>query len=184
MENVTESLKKLYVAFGGNADDIVTLTNITDVSNAIATLLGGEGDGASIVEAIENIVPVVPTGGTLDSLISREIVRITNNSITNIGQHTFSSCIHLEFADFANVTNIDAYAFLACSNLRTLVLRKNLVVQIVTTPSTLASFNDTPIANGTGYVYVPDNLVNTYKAHDRWSTYAAQIKPISELEEE
>ena len=31
------------------------------------------------------------------------------------------------------------------------------------------------------YFYVPDNLVNDYKAATNWSTYADQIRPISEL---
>lgn len=41
----------------------------------------------------------------------------------------------------------------------------------------------TPIANGTGYIYVPDNLVDSYKAASNWSTYASQIKPLSEYVE-
>ena len=31
------------------------------------------------------------------------------------------------------------------------------------------------------YFYVPDNLVDSYKAATNWSTYASQIRPISEL---
>lgn len=45
------------------------------------------------------------------------------------------------------------------------------------------AFVGTPIAKGTGYVYVPDDLVDTYKTATNWVTYADQIKPISELEE-
>lgn len=183
METIVEALKNLYVAFGGDADDVTTLANITDVSNAIATLLGGEDNAISIAEAIKNIVPVVPasSGDALDSLINREIVRITNNGVTSIGQYTFSNCIELEFADFANVISIESYAFSGCSKLTTLVLRKNSIAQI---SQVIHPFNNTPIADGTGYIYVPDNLVDAYKRHDQWSTYATQIKPISELEEE
>lgn len=45
------------------------------------------------------------------------------------------------------------------------------------------AFNNTPIASGTGYVYVPDALVDSYKSATNWVTFADQIKPISELEE-
>lgn len=45
-------------------------------------------------------------------------------------------------------------------------------------------FTKTPIANGTGYIYVPDDLVDTVKALKGWSTYADQIKPLSEYVEE
>ena len=43
MENITEALKNLYTAFGGNADDVETATNIADVINAIATYIGKGG---------------------------------------------------------------------------------------------------------------------------------------------
>lgn len=56
--NITDSLKELYVAFGGNADDVATLSNITDILNAIATLFNGEGTATSISEAIQNISTV------------------------------------------------------------------------------------------------------------------------------
>lgn len=45
------------------------------------------------------------------------------------------------------------------------------------------AFNSTPIANGTGYIYVPDALVNDYKKATNWSVYANQIKPLSEYVE-
>ena len=35
-----------------------------------------------------------------------------------------------------------------------------------------------------GYIYVPDDMVDTLKADSRWSTYATQIKPLSELPED
>ena len=41
-------------------------------------------------------------------------------------------------------------------------------------------FDNTPIASGTGYIYVSDNLVDTYKAATNWSAYASQIVAISE----
>lgn len=39
----------------------------------------------------------------------------------------------------------------------------------------------TTIKKGTGYVYVPDDMVDTYKSATNWSTYASQIKGMSEL---
>ena len=42
------------------------------------------------------------------------------------------------------------------------------------------SFNSTPIANGLGYIYVPSNLVDTYKSATNWSNYASQIVAIGE----
>ena len=42
---------------------------------------------------------------------------------------------------------------------------------------------NTPIAKGTGYIYVPDALVNDYKKATNWSVFANQIKPLSEYVE-
>lgn len=47
------------------------------------------------------------------------------------------------------------------------------------------SFNDSsPIKQGTGFVYVPDALVDSYKKATNWVTIADQIKPISDLPQE
>ena len=49
------------------------------------------------------------------------------------------------------------------------------------------AFNGTPISGNyatKGYVYVPDNLVDEYKSATNWTTYANQIKPLSELPQE
>jgi hypothetical protein len=59
-----------------------------------------------------------------------------------------------------------------------------LIIRNSTTLATLGStnaFSNTPIASGTGYIYVPDDLVDRYKQATNWSTYASQIKGISEL---
>lgn len=39
----------------------------------------------------------------------------------------------------------------------------------------------TTIEKATGYVYVPDDMVDTYKSATNWSIYASQIKGMSEL---
>lgn len=47
----------------------------------------------------------------------------------------------------------------------------------------LGAFNGSSVANGTCLIYVPDDLVESYKVATNWVTYADQIKPISELPE-
>jgi hypothetical protein len=41
-------------------------------------------------------------------------------------------------------------------------------------------FTSTPIADGTGYIYVPAALVDTYKADSNWSVYENQIRAIED----
>lgn len=57
MNNVA-SLKALYLALGGNSADVAEASTIVDVLNAIAVLLGGDGDAVTNAEAIDNITAV------------------------------------------------------------------------------------------------------------------------------
>jgi hypothetical protein len=98
---------------------------------------------------------------------------------TKLGYYVFYGCKKLTRLDFSALTYIEGYSFNGCSTLVTLILRSQTVCKLNAT-NALAS---TPIASGTGYVYVPDDLVGEYKTATNWSTYANQIKPISELEE-
>lgn len=58
MTNV-EALKALYVALGGDADDVANVSTIVDVLNAIAAKYEGESDAIINPDAIANITAVV-----------------------------------------------------------------------------------------------------------------------------
>ena len=66
---------------------------------------------------------------------------------------------------------------LSFPKIQTLVLRASNVCSLGSTKI----LENSLIATGEGYIYVPDNLVNLYKTATNWSTYANQIKPLSEL---
>lgn len=100
-------------------------------------------------------------------------------SLISISSNMFGYSSLLKRLDFPSVESIDTGAFSGCSRLVTLILRK---AGTVCTLKNVNAFTGTPISKGTGYIYVPDNLVEQYKAATNWSTYASQIKPISELE--
>lgn len=97
---------------------------------------------------------------------------------TSLTQYSFQNCTKLKKLDFPLVRSISNDVFSGCSKLDTLILRSSTMCTL----SNVDAFTNTPIAKGTGFVYVPDELVDSYKAATNWSTYAAQIKPISELE--
>lgn len=108
----------------------------------------------------------------------RSLASLDLPNLTNIGIYAFSGCESLTALDFPNLTSINQNGFRNCTSLGTLVLRAS-------TACTLGSngLMNTAIAGGSGYIYVPDSLVNTYKAASEWSTYASRIKPLSEYEE-
>lgn len=79
-------------------------------------------------------------------------------------------------ADLPKVTSIKAYAFRRCRVLKALILRADSVVALANTNA----FTLTPIESGTGYVYVPRTLVDSYKVATNWSTYAAQFRALED----
>ena len=104
------------------------------------------------------------------------LITVNLSSVTKINLNDFRNCSSLPSITLPNVTDIGASAFLSCTSLTTIVLSKNHVASLINN-----AFNSTPIKTGTGYIYVPDDLVDSYKAATSWKTYADMIKGISEL---
>ena len=77
-----------------------------------------------------------------------------------------------------SATSIGSSAFYNCSALTEVIIR---TTSKVCTLSNKNAFTSTPIASGTGYIYVPDDLVSSYKSATNWRTYANQIKGLSNL---
>lgn len=97
--------------------------------------------------------------------------------VTTIDGCTFCNT-PIQILDLPALTSIKAYGFGYIDNLHTLILRNSNICVLENTNA----FVGTKIAAGTGYIYVPDNLVDSYKTATNWVTFANQIKPISELE--
>lgn len=96
---------------------------------------------------------------------------------TAIGQYTFSGCSNLECIDLSGSAKptINTYAFQNCSKLNAVIIRSDTVATL----SGTNALTDTLIPLGLGGIYVPDDLVDAYKAATNWATYAANIYPIS-----
>ena len=101
------------------------------------------------------------------------------SGITAIPNSAFYKCNKItELTAYGDLTSIGSSSFGYINNFSKLVLPNVTGVPTITT----TSFNSTPIASGTGYIYVPDTLVDSFKSATNWSSYADQIKGISELE--
>ena len=98
---------------------------------------------------------------------------------TIIKYGTFEYC-NLKKIDLNVVEKIEAYAFWNCKLLECV---KILNTETVCALANKSAFSNTPIENSTGYIYVPDALVNEYKKATNWSVFANQIKPLSEYVE-
>lgn len=95
---------------------------------------------------------------------------------TSVDTYAFEQCTQLTTADFPVVTSINASAFAYCSRLKTLILRSETMASLGKT----SAFTGTPINSGTGYIYVPSALVDTYKAGTNWSTFASQFRALED----
>lgn len=94
------------------------------------------------------------------------------------GQSACSGCTMLKKVTIGNkIKNFIGPDFMGCTSLDTFILyaENPPIVQ----NSDL--FSNTPIVDGTGYIYVPDSSIELYKKATNWSKYADQIKGISEL---
>jgi hypothetical protein len=94
-----------------------------------------------------------------------------------LGSSCFSSNRKLQKVTLGSATSLGNQCFYYCSALTTLIISTNQVATLGRTNP----FYETPIQSKKGYIYVPDDLVESYKVADVWSTYANQIKPLSEL---
>ncbi len=97
---------------------------------------------------------------------------------TSVGNSALTNWTNLAFVDLPKCKSIANYGLRNNSKLETLILRSE-------TLCTLSNYalNSSKIANGTGYVYVPAALVDTYKSATNWSKLASQFRAIEDYPE-
>ena len=95
---------------------------------------------------------------------------------TSAGNYVFGFCASLTSVDLPVCTSAGNYAFYSCSELTTLILRSESLCSL----SNANAFTSTPIASGTGYIYVPKALIDTYKTATNWVTYANQFRALED----
>lgn len=106
----------------------------------------------------------------------KNLLEINFPACTRTVSSCFHGCSQMKKADFGTALTIASQTFAYCSALDTLILRGSTV----STLENVSALTSTPIASGTGYIYVPSSLVDSYKAATNWSTYAAQIRAIED----
>ena len=126
------------------------------------------------------------------------LVKVDIPNVERIEEYGFNYCTGLTEIELPKCKYIAGQSFNSCGKLRKVVAPMCeeigghaitasalaclvLVGEKVCILANAAAIETTPMKNGTGFIYVPDNLVEQYKTAANWSTYAAQIKPISEL---
>lgn len=93
------------------------------------------------------------------------------------GNGMFNGCNALTTVDFHLSVSFSQYAFMGAKALTTLILRGSTVCSL---GSATANAVGTHIHNGTGYIYVPRALIDSYKSATNWSTYANQFRALED----
>ena len=91
--------------------------------------------------------------------------------LEKLGSYAFYKT-SVELVDIRGATL--GYELSGVPNLTTLILRNDLMV--VTGPN----LNDTVIAAGEGFIYVPSKMLSSYASHSDWSAYASQLRAIED----
>lgn len=194
MGNAVES-----IVGGSSEDDLIQRTISGEYTNERITIVGdGSFDRCTSLTSISCPQAEV-VGGTAffkcTSLTSVDLPKATVigssafsgcTALTSVAfpkastieSYAFAGCSNLQIVDFSAATTIELYTFNSCKALDTIIIRTPGVCSLETTNA----LNKTPVASGSGYIYVPDELVDSYKIADNWSTYADQIKALSELQ--
>lgn len=100
-------------------------------------------------------------------------------NVTSIGDYAFNAAHKLAKADLPKVTSIGQHSFSAANALEALILRN--AEKVCSLGSDTVSY--TKISSGSGYIYVPAALVDSYKAAANWQNYADQIRAIEDYPE-
>lgn len=167
-------------ATGGSSDYLVSRLNNTIKSyknDEVETIPAYAFYGCTVLESVAFPSCEVVRNDAFYNCVKLESVELPN--VTSIEGSAFRLCAILPNIDLPLVTSIGSNAFQECRKLQSIILRSQTVC-------TLGSnvFLSTLIASGTGYIYVPADLVESYKTATNWVTYANQIKPLSEYKEE
>ena len=147
-----------------------------------------------------NTVDVLGDNAVMDGLIDGSITECKDNYAETVGRYAFVYCKKLETVVLPNVTSLEQNGFFYCtalkhldlasvtymadnclyvaSKLSRLILRNTSGVCTMQTSNVLAYC--TLIKNGTGHIYVPRALVDSYKAATNWSTYADQFRALED----
>ena len=102
-------------------------------------------------------------------------------SLVDIGSNAFYGCTSLtELTINGKITTVNTSTFYGCTRLTKLIIPN--ITSVPSLKGQNAFGGSTPIINKTGYIYVPDTLVDSFKSATNWSAFATQIKGLSEME--
>lgn len=154
-----------------------TCQSLNSVDAPISKTLGAQAFRQSGLLTFNG--PLVTSVGDSCFQGSTRLTSVTLPLVTTVPSGCLRSCTKLERVDLGAATSIVRTAFTDSAALETLIIRTETLCTIADASVTLRG---SKIAAGTGYIYVPDELVDAYKEETNWVVFANQIRGLSELE--
>jgi hypothetical protein len=147
------------------------------LNNIYLPLCSDFGAGTLRNTSLERVdLPKCVTLRTSTFLGDGDLVSVNLPICETIQNDAFKNCTSLQSIVLPKVTNIYNFAFSGCTQLNTITIKTSTVCTLSGTPA----FAGTPISAGTGSIYVPASLVDSYKSAYGWQFYSSQIFPIQE----
>jgi hypothetical protein len=146
-------------------------SSLSDIDLSAVTTVGG--CAMEYCKSLNSVNSQSVTSVSSYSFNHAGIGKLVLPSLSSTTGNTFCGC-RLSTIDLLNPSSIATNTFNSSYSLCHLILRKSSVCTL----SSTSAFTNTAIANGIGWIYVPTDLVDEYKAASNWSTYASQITSI------
>jgi hypothetical protein len=157
-------------------------TALTELNFPLLTSIPANGFRQCTAATSVNLPEATGQAGNNAFQKCTSLVSVNIPKITKFVNYTFNGCTELEKLELSeNFTSFGGGAALSgCSKLITLILRRPDAIVALGNKN---NFDGTPIASGTGFIYVPKSLEDSYKTATNWVTYAAQIRAIEDYPE-
>ena len=133
---------------------------------------------------LQNVnAPNIEEIGTQAFVYCLQLTSVTFHRLRTVAVSAFQDS-GLAYADFDTYSPDLVILFqTACfrrSDLATLIIRDS---NNIATLSSVSALQGTPIEGGTGYIFVPQSLLEQYKVATNWVTYASQFRAIEDYPE-
>ena len=173
-----ETLAEGVTAHGANGEPIVGTMRSAEDLNSVLT--EQEELIAELRVTLRNKTQASQSSPQLlNSILDGTVETFDSDDVASVKSYSFQSCARLTKVSFSNLSDLGSCVFRYDSRLVTVIIRTPTVCVL----RSANSFTSTPIESGTGYIYVPAFLVDSYKTATNWSTYSAQFRAIEDYPE-
>lgn len=162
---------------GGGGSDLDALIDgsITEVTSNVETVVQYACYYGTFLTSVN--LPNATTIGKESFKFCNKIETFLCPNVTKIDQQGLYSCGNITGLDFLHPVELGAQSLYGLLKIKFLILRSN---ENLSTLQNTNAFSTSNISSKVGYIYVPRDLVDSYKSATNWSTYASQFRALED----